>query len=816
MSRQDPRGPNPGLRELDWLLTPEEAARAFTRAGIRADQAEPTYVRLKPGRGAIVGYVLRGSGHDGEPVTLPAYARTFTDDHVQIVVDKWGGSRPVATPLGPGFVLLEGGQTVLFVFPNDSQLRGLRKLDRVGSEFEELLSEEFTVERGTTALTQVRYKPERRFIASASVGMRSVTGPDRNAFFLRVFADARGERLAKLAAAVRSDSGSSLVPRPFGAILRGRVFVEEQVEGEEYLAAVLAGGGDPGAFADALIRLHGCVPAFVEPIGPAALLDTLSGALEAASALDPGAATAAQEVMERLAGLLPPVNEAGLVHGDMALHNVLDSIDGPVIVDLERSRMGDPLQDVGKVVAHLRDEAEQHPESRVRLREFEEKLVEEYARASGDRALDRLPFFTAAALADRAAGSVLRRALDHWWPSRPAELLELALDVIPGARNPRPTYFGRETPTKSGAQWQVFYPKDGTTWAGFVQDPSGNVVYGVYDSVTDSFREVRPEEDTELPALAKWIGQGDLLNYRVGRRATVRVPGREGQPDAYVKIRPPSKVKVHRRYRAVHELLMGTRGAPHVPPLLDYRPEEGVIVLAEVPGRSLREVILEEGGRADAAIEAAAQGVAQLHCIPGSRLDAPPLRPPMHPSDYAGLAARHAPEAAAAYRLAAQAVSEAVRRSETNDDRVVHGDLHDGNVLLDGDRPALLDLDLVHRGDPAEDVGNMMAHLLLRTLQRGGSTEEGRRTGERFLAAYQRASGSVDSRPIRAWGALTLFRLSCIYLFRRTWRTMTPALLEEAVRWARRSASNDDTAPDQDQEEVLAVAQASPSLGQAT
>ncbi|HEX2069661.1 MAG TPA: phosphotransferase [Actinomycetota bacterium] len=812
MSLHDPRGPDAGLRELDRFLTPEDAATAFTRAGIRVDRAEPTYVRLKPGRGAIVGYELRGSDPDGEPVTLPAYARTFADDHVRIIVDKWGGSRPVATPLGPGFVLLESGQAVLFMFPNDSQLRGLRKLERVRSELEELLSEEFPVDRGTTTLTPIRYKPERRFIASASVGLRS--GPNRSAFFLRVFADARAERLAKLADVVRSEGGPSLVPRPFGAILRGRVFVEEQVEGEEYLAAVLAGGGDPGALADALIRLHGCAPAFVEPIGPAALLDTLSGALEAASALDPGVATAAKEVMDRLAGLLPPVNESGLVHGDMALHNVLASPSGPVIVDLERARMGDPVQDVGKVVAHLRDEAEQHPESRTRLREFEEKVVEEYARTSDDGALERLPFFTAAALADRAAGSVLRRALDHWWPSRPAELLELALDVIRGARSARPTFFAREAPTPSGPKWQVFYPKDGTTWAGFLQDPSGQAVYGVYESSTDSFREVRPEEDAELPALAGWIGKGDLLNYRVGRRATVRVPGRDGEPGAFVKIRPLAKAKVLQRYRAVHDLLASRPHAPRVPPLLEYRPEEGVIVLAELSGRSLRDVLLEGPGEVEGAIEVAARAVAQLHGIRGSELDAPPLRPPMQPSEYATLAARHAPDWAAAYRLGAHEVSEAVQRAQTNGDRVLHGDLHDGNVLLDGDRPALLDLDLVHRGDPAEDVGNMTAHLLLRTLQRGGPLEEGRRTAQRFLDAYRGAGGTVDSRAALAWGALSLFRLSCIYLFRRAWRTLTPTLLDEAVRWARRSAFDADTPPDHDLAEALAVTQAAASPGQ--
>ncbi|HEX2088314.1 MAG TPA: phosphotransferase [Actinomycetota bacterium] len=814
MSQVEPRGPDSGLRDLDWLLAPEDAARAFTRAGVRADEAQPTYVRLKPGKGAIVGYALRGLERDGKPVSLPAYARTFTDDHIQVVARKWSGSRPVATPLGPGFVLLEGGRTLLFVFPNDTQLRGLRKLDRVVSELEDLLTEEFPVDAGTTTLRPVRYKPERRFIASATVGMHPGANLDWKAFFVRVFSDTRGERLANLSAAVRRAGGSSVVPRPFGAILRGRVFVEEQADGDEYLSAVLDGRGDPSALADALIRLHRCKPAFVEPTGPAALLETLSGALEAAAALDPTVAKAAKEVLEGLTRLLPSAgeNHVGLVHGDMALHNVLDSLNGPVIVDLERSRMGDPLQDVGKVVAHLRDEVAQHPEARSRLGEFEERFVEEYMRATGGGPTERLSFFIASALADRAAGSVLRRALDSWWPTRPVELLDLALEVIRGSWSGRPSFFSGRRPMAAGAQWQAFYPKEGTKWAGFLEDPSGNLIYGVYDGATDSFREVRPKDDADLPALGRWIGQGELINYRVGRRATVRVPGRQGEPAAYVKIRPPSKVKALRRYRAVHDLLTGTPGAPRVPPLLDYRPEEGVIVLAEVPGRSLRDFILKSDDRADAAIDVAAGAVSQLHSISGFRLDAPPLNPPMEPAEYAALAARHAPDAASAYRVAAAEVSDAVRQTETTEDRLLHGDLHDGNVLIHHDHPAILDLDLVHRGDPVEDVGNMMGHLFLRTLQRGGSIKEGRRAGQRFLDAYRAAHGAVDNRAVHALGALTLFRLSCIYLFRRTWRKLTPTLIDEAVSWARGTPAGNEEPLDRTATEILASPGPSSSL----
>ncbi|MDP8955758.1 MAG: aminoglycoside phosphotransferase family protein [Actinomycetota bacterium] len=794
MSQPDPRGPDPGLRDLDWLLTPDLAASAFTKAGVRTDRAEPTYVRLKPGRGAIVAYELRGPDGNGGLVSVAAYARTFSDDHVRVVAGKWGGSRAVPTPLGPGFVLLEGGQIALFVFPNDAELRGVRKLDRVVSELEVLVTEEFRVARGATTLKRVRYKPERRFIAAARVTTRAGDEERPRGFFLRVFGDARGERLAGLAAAVRSEGGSSLVPRPLGTVLRGRVFVEEEVHGEQYLSAVLARRADPSALADALHRLHGCSPPDSRRLAPSSLLDTLSGALDAASGLDERVAKSARDLMEGLAALLPPPREVGLVHGDMALHNVLDAVNGPVIVDLERSALGDPLQDLGKVVAHLREEEHQHPEARSELREFEETLIEEYARRAGNGGLEALPFFIACALADRAAGSVLRRALDNWWPNRPAELLELALDVIANARVTRPTFFTGDSAVPPGTQWQVFYPKDGRHWAGFLQDPFGKVVYGIYDSATDSFQEVRPEDDGELPALRRWCRRGELLNYRVGRRATVRIEARDGQPGAYVKIRPPSRVKLLRRYRDVHELLSSTPGAPLVPPLIDYRPEEGVLVLGDVPGRALREFVLEGGARADSAIEAAARAVAQVHAIPGSRLDAPPLRPPMTPAEYAALAGKHNPDAAAAYRMAAEEVSRAVRNAKTTADRVVHGDLHDGNVLLEGDRPAILDLDLVHRGDPAEDVGNMMGHLFLRTLQRGETAQEGRRAGELFLESYRLAGGDVDSRSVSAWGALALFRLSCIYLFRRTWRPLTPRLLDEAARWTRDMPRPDDAA----------------------
>ncbi|MEZ5973836.1 MAG: phosphotransferase [Planctomycetota bacterium] len=52
-----------------------------------------------------------------------------------------------------------------------------------------------------------------------------------------------------------------------------------------------------------------------------------------------------------------------------------------------------------------------------------------------------------------------------------------------------------------------------------------------------------------------------------------------------------------------------------------------------------------------------------------------------------------------------------------------HRDLHDGQILISGGRPVLLDLDLLCAADPALDAGNLTAHFLLRELQAAGGAD---------------------------------------------------------------------------------------------
>jgi aminoglycoside phosphotransferase (APT) family kinase protein len=69
-------------------------------------------------------------------------------------------------------------------------------------------------------------------------------------------------------------------------------------------------------------------------------------------------------------------------------------------------------------------------------------------------------------------------------------------------------------------------------------------------------------------------------------------------------------------------------------------------------------------------------------------------------------------EACAAERLAEALIGRA-EASEPPEEWVVHGDLYESQVLVDGETLGLIDLDDLGPGDPLLDGANFSAHLLL-------------------------------------------------------------------------------------------------------
>jgi len=136
---------------------------------------------------------------------------------------------------------------------------------------------------------------------------------------------------------------------------------------------------------------------------------------------------------------------------------------------------------------------------------------------------------------------------------------------------------------------------------------------------------------------------------------------------------------------------------------------------------------------------------------------------PFAENDFA-LPPRTAERAAALWRDAAlgEAAARAYARYLTPEGALVHADVQAGNVLLPATGVKLLDAEIAHVGDPAFDVGTLLAHLLIAAAAAGRRAEARAAIGACWQA-YAAAHGE------RGLASLTdALRYAGLELLRRT------------------------------------------------
>jgi Ser/Thr protein kinase RdoA (MazF antagonist) len=199
-----------------------------------------------------------------------------------------------------------------------------------------------------------------------------------------------------------------------------------------------------------------------------------------------------------------------------------------------------------------------------------------------------------------------------------------------------------------------------------------------------------------------------------------------------------------------------------VPRLLGYVPELHLLLMEEVGGRSLKQ-LLKDGTVEPAHLERFGDALVKLHRFPALFGSVRGVDDHMA-RRCAGLArplARAFPELAEALaRIEASA-----RRAEADLPRsavtLIHGDFHPGQVHLEDGYLWIVDLDPLCSGDPAYDVA-MVLITLKGTLERTPEgTERVAALGEAFLARYfARMDPAIAARvPVNA--ALVFLKRAC-------------------------------------------------------
>ncbi len=261
--------------------------------------------------------------------------------------------------------------------------------------------------------------------------------------------------------------------------------------------------------------------------------------------------------------------------------------------------------------------------------------------------------------------------------------------------------------------------------------------------------------------------------YRPGRRAVVQAVGEDAE--VYLKVVRPA---VFDAMVATHRALHGA-GLP-VPEVLAGDPRAGILVLEALRGDGLRDR-LRDGARPwppASEIVAMLDRMAEVEPVATMRPVAPIWR---------GLAT-HLTMVERALGETEPLVDELRERlvdpwASTEPEPVqpvglIHGDLHEAQLLVDGDRiTGVLDIDGVGPGDRADDLGRLLGHLSAMALGAGrrrraidGYVEELREEFARSVPAvelHRRAAAIVAGLAVgpfrvqmRGWRDETIRRLA--------------------------------------------------------
>lgn len=734
--------------DLRRLLEPASLAALLREGGVPATGAAPDHLRLKFGVNALVG--VRIETADGH---LPGYVRTYADAaQAQLVAEKWRCIRVDETALGPGVRLLPGGASVLYLFPNDAQVRRLRFLYGRPRRLARLLGELTApganrTDLGSAWFETLRYKPERRLVGAARL---VVDGEPRSVVF-RLRADDADSDLTVTVARLHDALGAR-IPRPLGAVYGNALVVEDHVAGKALAAAVNAGEAVAAPLAEVIAALHASEVTLPQRTDAPDVLRRALAGLDQLGGVDPTITLAVTQLHADLVAAMPPPGPSTPLHGDLHLDQVILAPAGPVVLDFERAALGPAAHDLGSIVAHLR--ADGHDA-------FAATFLDAYART---RVVDTaaLAFFVGCALVQRAL--LAFRSLHPARRELVPHLLSLAHEELHG-RSP----------------WDVTFPRRSGLWPAWTAT-GGVRRHGRFDPVGRTLVDAGSRDDDALPGLGPLlVDGGTLIAYRPGQRAVVRVEGVDGIQ--FVKVIPPRRAgRVVIRARAVARVAGSTPGFPVLAEIVDAHVEHGTVAFAELPGPTLRDLLLAGIGADSLPAVAGAVAAFQSAAVPeeigeGSTSGL---------EGWVGFVSAHAPALTPSYERVLWSLPDP---PGGNQPALAHGDLHDGNLVVGDAGIGVLDLDGATAADPAEDVGNLVAHLVLRAFQRGDGAERGHEHGELLLAAYHAAGGVAGREAVTTMATRALFRLACVYHFRGRWRTLAPRLLHEAAVAGHREAA---------------------------
>ncbi len=331
----------PGLRTL---LDPDAFCESLRRISHTPDirSARPRYVRYKPGTSCLVAYDVTVGDQ-----TVGAYARCHAGDQL-VKVSNARLRVEVMGPLGHGLLADLDAGIAVFAFPNDYEIKSLRKLfegERTPRRLRRMLPAHPHLQHAEPTI--LRYKPERRFVGK----LEADGGPPA---VLRLYPEHKFAEMREKAWAFKCAEGLH-IPRVVGDSERYAAIAHEWVEGETPSARTLA--SDPALLdriAHALAAMHRQRPRLSTMYSVSDYCRGVGGACEALEALGDDLGRRATRQWDLIRGHVTEQPwRPRAVHGDFTADQVLIHGDRATVLDFDRSGYGHPAMDLGAFSAGL-------------------------------------------------------------------------------------------------------------------------------------------------------------------------------------------------------------------------------------------------------------------------------------------------------------------------------------------------------------------------------------------------------------------------------------------------------------------------------
>lgn len=410
-----------GLIGLPVLLDPSRFTalmqQTFPTAGITSTQAY--YIRYKPGTSCLVAcHIETAAG----PTIV--YARAHHPDSPEKAA-KGEQLASVESLLGPGIVSVPELSLAIYAFPNDHEIRSLRRLFDPRAEtckWNRLLPD--NPDLWTGKWTTLRYKPERRHVA------RLIAARGRGAAIKTYASDDYQHALirGRTISAAKSIRSPSLL----GESEKYSTLAWEWINGTPLTSHLT----DESTQHDGADRLGGALAGFHREAPPLpfthdteAIKRDVQASNEMIEALCPQLKGRADQVCTKLFESLKGVAEhTCTIHGDLSAEQVMIHNGDMVFLDFDRAAIGNPAIDLGNFLANLIAGEVEGSWSSDAVQRIFSRLVCAYENEGKRQIHDEVHLFTTASLIQLASQPFRLRQRN--WPSKVEALLARAERTI--------------------------------------------------------------------------------------------------------------------------------------------------------------------------------------------------------------------------------------------------------------------------------------------------------------------------------------------------------------------------------------------------